>query len=472
MLKSFFTLLLALFALAQEPQLFPDAPVDLAQDSQPNRVTQQSVGDTTSASRSVQSVENSNVTKSIIGDEKQSLRNIKSTKSDPALSVLDATQATYKSQDTQKQPGSIQEAGLFTPEPIAIDSKKEHIDEDETPLPKFAQHPKNLYLNLIDFPTRTLYQREIIAISYRLLVLSNLESLKNELVGGDGSVKPLNIDSIWKKEIDGSFSNTFYFKIEAQNFTIPKIRVNAIIDGKQESDESEGRSGKAIALDRNTLFSKVIAKDLRLTDYKITSYDPENNLAVFRIEAENSNLDDFSLSHYQKYGIESSSITPRFSSIIYYVVAPKSDENIEFDYFSTLDYQYRRITLPNIAIDDKVSTQSDIKPKNTLRIFELMSVAFVALIFIALYLYYRNVVLLVIAFAFIGYALYTLSAKDEGSLKPNAEVRILPTYNSTVILRSSEPLHIEILSEHGGYLKIISEDKKIGWVKKEEVEKD
>lgn len=348
--------------------------------------------------------------------------------------------------------------------------KSEEVEPSEPPL--VFQRPKSVYLNMMDFPTRTLYQREIVHATYRLLVLANLQSLKTDFLGGDGSVGVLNPNSPWKKEADGSFSNTFYFKIQAQSFTIPKIRVSAEVNGYTDSDESEGRSGKAIVLDRNALFSKVIAKELRITDYKITSYDNENNLAVFRIEAENSNLEDFSLPYYKKQGVESSSFSPQLSSMIYYVILPKSEESIEFDYFASSDYQYRRLSLPNIAVDEKVSTQSDIKPKNNLRIFELSLLGMGILLFAGLYLYRRHILFLLIAFALLGYGIYSLSAKDEGYLKPEAEVRILPTYNSTVILRPESRLKIEILSEHNGYFKIISEDEKIGWVRKEEVEKN
>lgn len=363
-----------------------------------------------------------------------------------------------------------QSPSTLSPSESPSTPKSEEVEPNDPPL--VFQRPKSVYLNMMDFPTRTLYQREIVHATYRLLVLANLQSLKTDFLGGDGSVGVLNPNSPWKKEADGSFSNTFYFKIQAQSFTIPKIRVSAEVNGYTDSDESEGRSGKAIVLDRNALFSKVIAKELRITDYKITSYDNENNLAVFRIEAENSNLEDFSLPYYKKQGVESSSFSPQLSSMIYYVILPKSEESIEFDYFASSDYQYRRLSLPNIAVDEKVSTQSDIKPKNNLRIFELSLLGMGILLFAGLYLYRRHILFLLIAFALLDYGIYSLSAKDEGYLKPEAEVRILPTYNSTVILRPESRLKIEILSEHNGYFKIISEDEKIGWVRKEEVEKN
>lgn len=363
-----------------------------------------------------------------------------------------------------------QSPSTLSPSESPSTPKSEEVEPSAPPL--VFQRPKSVYLNMMDFPTRTLYQREIVHATYRLLVLANLQSLKTDFLGGDGSVSVLNPNSPWKREADGSFSNTFYFKIQAQSFTIPKIRVSAEVNGYTDSDESEGRSGKAIVLDRNALFSKVIAKELRITDYKITSYDNENNLAVFRIEAENSNLEDFSLPYYKKQGVESSSFSPQLSSMIYYVILPKSEESIEFDYFASSDYQYRRLSLPNIAVDEKVSTQSDIKPKNNLRIFELSLLGMGILLFAGLYLYRRHILFLLIAFALLGYGIYSLSAKDEGYLKPEAEVRILPTYNSTVILRPESRLKIEILSEHNGYFKIISEDEKIGWVRKEEVEKN
>ncbi|MGP1579658.1 MAG: SH3 domain-containing protein [Wolinella sp.] len=340
------------------------------------------------------------------------------------------------------------------------------------PLTKESEYPKSVYLNLADFPARTLYIHEVIPATYRLLLLSPHQSFSTDFVGIDGSVEVLNKNSKWKKESDGSLSNTFYFKIIKNSFRIPAVRVVAQIDGYQDSDESEGRTGEAIALEGNALFSNVIAKELSLTDYKITTYDNENNLVVFRIQAEESNLGDFHLSTYDRQGIESSSFTPLQSSMIYYIILPRHDKLIEFDYFSTREYQYRRISLQNIVSDEKVSTQSDIKPKNTLRKFGLLLLGVGFLISLALYFYRRHIFYLLVAVGFLGYLIYSYSFKNMGYLKAGAQVKILPTYNSTVILSPAIRTKVEILGTRHGYYKVLSSDEKIGWVKKEEIEKN
>ncbi len=335
-----------------------------------------------------------------------------------------------------------------------------------------SDHSKSVYLNLVDFPARTLYVHEIIPATYRLLLLSPHRSFSTEFQGIDESIEVLNKNSKWKKESDGSFSNTFYFKILKSEFRIPAIRVVAQLEDYQESDESEGRTGQAIALEGNPLFSNVIAKEFTLTDYKITTYDHENNLVVFRIQAEESNLKDFHLNAYERQGIESSSFTPLQSSMIYYVIFPRHDELVEFDYFSTREYQYRRISLQNIVTDEKVSTQSDIKPKNTLHRFGLLLLGAGFLISLALYFYRRHIFYLLVAVGFLGYFIYSFSFKNMGYLKAGAQVKILPTYNSTIILSPAIRTRVEILGTRHGYYKVLSADEKIGWVKKEEIEKN
>lgn len=369
---------------------------------------------------------------------------------------------------TAGQPEPFRGQSEVVPEPSIAPS----VEETPAESPLSAPRAKSLYLTLIDLPERTLYQREIIALTYRLLILAESSELQTEFLLEDESVAVRNPDSPWQVAPDGSLRNTFYLKINDPDFTLPALRVSALIEGAMDSDESEARRGKAIALDQNPLFSRVIAKELRLTDHKITSYDHEHNLAVFRLEAQESNLEDFALPYYKKQGIESSSFSPDLSWIIYYVILPKSQETIEMDYFSSSDYQYHRLALQNLAIDDRVSTQSDIKPKNTLRIFEFILLAALSLVILVLYFYRRQRLFLGLFFVIWGYIAYSLSIKDEGFLKPNSAMRILPTYNSTIILQSPKSLKIEILGERGDYFKVISEDEKIGWVRKDEIEKN
>ncbi|WP_454991229.1 SH3 domain-containing protein, partial [Campylobacter rectus] len=54
-------------------------------------------------------------------------------------------------------------------------------------------------------------------------------------------------------------------------------------------------------------------------------------------------------------------------------------------------------------------------------------------------------------------------------LKQNINVKILPTQNSSVFYTSKAQQKVEILGEREDYVKILLDDGKIGWVKKDDI---
>ncbi|BDR27769.1 hypothetical protein [Helicobacter suis] len=62
------------------------------------------------------------------------------------------------------------------------------------------------------------------------------------------------------------------------------------------------------------------------------------------------------------------------------------------------------------------------------------------------------------------------STYRNGLLKARSEIKILPTENSTLLATPQQVLHVKIIGSHAKYYKIMTNDEKIGWVKKEDVE--
>ncbi|MDE6978091.1 MAG: SH3 domain-containing protein [Helicobacter sp.] len=329
---------------------------------------------------------------------------------------------------------------------------------------------RSLYLSHLNPLSRTLYVGEVVPLSYKLVVFGELQGSIETTFVGDNSVIILNDDSPWRQNSDGTFNNTFYAQIKSANFTIPKLKVAIEVQGGELSQEISATSGQAITLSGNPLFSHVIASDFSLDDYKITSYDTQNNLAVFAISTGISNIQDLRIGHYPRQNYESGVMSPEKSSIIYYVIIPKEVEPIAFDYFSTQDFQFHRITISNVPIDDRVSTQSDLKPKRTISLFQI-SVGSGAILFLLIAFAITRSWLCLCGIALvIAYFIVDIFITDTARLLPNAEVKILPTFNSTVIIRQESPLSVEILDKRNGFYKIVTNDGRIGWVRREEVE--
>ncbi|MBD5166005.1 MAG: SH3 domain-containing protein [Helicobacter sp.] len=334
---------------------------------------------------------------------------------------------------------------------------------------------KNVYLEMLNPPLDILYVHQIIPLELKLLVLTDYSTIKTEFVFEnnvqEASVEILNPNENWSLNAeDSSLRNTYYLKIKQPNYTIPQVKVSVNTSEGEAGESTQSISGRAIKLDRKGSFSQVLAEDLRILDTKITNYDTHNNLAVFQFQSTMGNLFDFHLASYTQQGIESKSGDYKQSVAFYYAIVPKDLNTIRFDYFNVKTSKYTELQVENIAIEDRVSTQSDIKPKNNYQFFKIASMVFFAIVFFGLYLYKRKLIFVLLGVIALGMLLYFLTLKTSATLKANVSLRIQPTFNSTIILTTQEPMRVEILAQRSNYYKVLLEDDRIGWVKRDDLQ--
>ena len=329
---------------------------------------------------------------------------------------------------------------------------------------------KNVYLNLLNPPQDILYVNQIIPIEMKLLIFSDYSNITTNFILENESIEVLNPNEKWILNQDSSLKNTFYFKIKQPSYTIPKIEVVVKTNEGEAKEATQAIEGKAIVLERKGVYSQVVAQDLQILDTKITSYDSQNNLVVLQIQGNMANLFDFHLAAYSQQGIESKSGDYKESVIFYYVIVPKSLEVLSFDYFSIQSKKYVELQVENLSQDDRISTQSDIKPKNTLQIYKILAAIFLAIVFFGLYFYKRKIIFLILGICVLAVLFYLLSIKTAVSLKPDAEIRIQPTFNSTIILKTKDVIEVKILADRHGYYKVLLEDERIGWVKEDDIQ--
>ena len=346
------------------------------------------------------------------------------------------------------------------------DSKEDIIVEDAK---NSAFQSKLLYVKEKVLPNKILYVGEVIPYKIKLLMLAQYSALQTEFLAENDSVEVLNPKETWVLKEDGSLENTFYLKIKKVNYTIPAIQIIAnTTDGLREI-EIEKKADRAILLDRKGNFSQVVAEDLRILDSKITSFDSNNNLAVLQLESKMSNILDFHLFNYTQQGIESQSGDYKKAIVFYYVILPKSASKITFEYFNTTQSKYLEMSINNISEDQRISTQSDIKPKNNMQLYQVLVMLLLALIFFGLFFYKRKLLFVLLGLFFVVIALYLFSVKTSAILNKNTAIRIQPTLNSTIIFVAKEPLKIEIIKHKRGYYKVLLEDDRIGWVRESDV---
>ena len=334
---------------------------------------------------------------------------------------------------------------------------------------------KNVYLELLNPLVDILYVHQIVALDLKMLVFSKYTTIKTEFIFDDesykDSVEVLNPNDNWALNAeDSSLRNTFYLKIKQPHYMIPQIKVRVDTSDGEAVESIKGTLGKAIKLERKGEFSQVLAQNLEILDTKITSYDANSNLAVLQLQSTMGNLFDFHLESYTQQGIESKNGDYQKAVAFYYAIIPKSASVMTFDYFNTTTSKYQTLQVQNIVSEERISTQSDIKPKNNYQFFKIALILFFLLLFLGLYFYKRKFIFAILAFVALCALVYFLTLKTSVILKKNAALRIQPSFNSTIVFTAQEPMSAEIIGERNQYYKVILKDDRIGWIKKDDVQ--
>ncbi|PAF48523.1 hypothetical protein BKH46_01055 [Helicobacter sp. 12S02634-8] len=329
-------------------------------------------------------------------------------------------------------------------------------------------------LNAEEYTNKPVYVGETIPITYSLLLFSNARFSGTEFIGGINTSKIVlkNPDTKWKLASDGSYQAIYRYKIKSTDAVIPSLRVIAVSSDGDYTDSSSAPAIKLNAIDlyQNKDYVGVLADKFRIIGYKTKIYDDANNILVFEMEADHSNLEDFKLPDIQKQGFESTHFGDTHSDGIYYCIIPKHIQNISFEYYSLEEKHFKNITLPIVPVDDTISTQDDIKPKNNFLIFSnLVTIVLMAASVVCYFLWRRKKVFLAAFVVFLIYLLWNIFSVHQAVLLSNKQIRILPTHNSTILETTKSNTQVEIIGKHGKYYKIMTADDRIGWVRKDDV---
>lgn len=343
------------------------------------------------------------------------------------------------------------------------------------------QNPKIVYFQLLTpfDDQKEFYVGEKIEVKYKLLLFSGASLLDVEFIPSQNpnlaqGVEILNPSSSWEKQEDDSYQNVFIYKIKSENFALPSLKVVAISrDGSYtDSDLIKGRNFEAIPLAMED-YSGVVAKTLEVLDVRAKKYDEWSNIVTFNLEAKKGNLEDFRLENIEKQGFYGDLASDDYGQMsgAYYAIVPSNWREAKFSFFSLETLRYEQKSLPIVILDDRVSTQTDLKPKNNFLIFtNILLILFVVSLLIAGF-YFRKKKPIFFSFFGLGFILlalliYRLFVLKEVVLATNSVITILPTQNSTPMQTISEPVRVEVIGEHNEFYKIKIDDSRIGWVRK------
>ncbi len=332
--------------------------------------------------------------------------------------------------------------------------------------------PKIFYLTPKELPKRV-YQNQIFEVEFKLTIAVDEFSNLKTIFEPKNGVSVLNPDSSWSRIDLNTFGNRYYFKAKSDQFTLPTMSISAIVQDGVTSEEffSFDAQISPLRLKKSKLFSGVSGYNLKISKQKVSTIDDDQNAIVFEMEGVGANFEDFRLDGYPKQGSEPVNYNLPKSDMLYYVVVPRNLQLLEFECFDLNRSSYALFRIPNLPYDDKVSTATDLKPKNSTEIFKIALLGFFSLLMLILLLIKRKMIFLYLLIIAVVSSFFVISSKQEGILKANSSLLILPTKNSTPFFAPASDVSVDILGYRDEYVKVETREGKIGWVKKDDVSK-
>ncbi|ANV97431.1 hypothetical protein BBW65_00750 [Helicobacter enhydrae] len=342
-------------------------------------------------------------------------------------------------------------------------------------------YPKIVYLRLLPQEKKEVYVGQQIKMQYSLLLFDGASLLESEFIYENeedlNKIELLNPNATWKKQEDGSYLNTFIYKIKAPSVTLPTLKIIALSKNGDYTDQDmvKGSEIEAIELGGKQ-YSGLLAEDVKISHIKAKKYDEENNILVFDIEAVDANLADFKLKEIVTQGFdEEIKQEGAVSKGVFYCIVPSKLEALSFTYFNMHDLQYAEVRIPIHIQLDQVSTQSDLEPKNNFLIFSNLILCLIVLVCLGTAFLLRQnkaclVGFLALACVFASYLLYHILMRESVVIKAGGVVSILPTTNSTTLQKLQHSVEVSVIGKHKEYYKIKLDDTRIGWVKRSDCE--
>ena len=333
--------------------------------------------------------------------------------------------------------------------------------------------PKVLYLNFEKTPDRVI-SGEIFSVTLKTLsTVANFVDITYELSNYKG-IKALN-EIPYREEDSKYYHDTFYFLTTSSNARLPDFTatIHDYNNTVHKDTTLVGKELNVVTLNPKNNFSNIVANSFELLEYKTTSYDDRHNIVIFVATATNCDISAFDLQNVYKQGVESITESYFDSKIVYYAIINKKIENFTFTYFNLDKNKFLSVTIPIIVIDDSVTTQSDLKPKDQSRERLKMTIAgIVALVAFMFTLWRKKYLYIIFTILPLAYVAYLAMPSKEVCIKVGSNIYLLPVHNGTIFEKTSSVYRLQKEGSVKEFIKVKLQNEKIGWVKNEDLRKN
>ena len=334
---------------------------------------------------------------------------------------------------------------------------------------------KELLLKATNVP-KSVVIGEIFSIEVTADTQNDLEfSFETQL--DETNIKWLNKKNFqWVKDDENKYVGTFY--LEATSIDAKTLRVSLNLKRNGENYQNSNINIflpklKELRSDEN--YNHIVADNLEVKKFKTTKFDDINNIMVVEIYGNNVDLSAFNIENKTilKQGVDTINGDFNSQSAYYFAVFKPNKKTLDFNYYNLKKAKFESFSLPVSVEEDEVSTQIGLNPKQSeFSTYKDITIYSCVVIFILLAIWRRKFSYFFVAAVFVALGIYTYNPFGKAVLKPDVSVTILPTKNSTIFYTSRKNENVEILDKKGDYSKILFQDGKIGWVKKDDLVKN
>ncbi|MBL0709196.1 MAG: hypothetical protein JJW00_09120 [Sulfurimonas sp.] len=328
---------------------------------------------------------------------------------------------------------------------------------------------KVLYLSIEKAPTRVI-KGEIFSLTLKTLsTVKNFTDITYKLRHYNG-LRVLN-STPYRVKDSKYFHDTFYFLVTSSSASLPEFTATLHDVDRTIYKKTTLKTHRldVITLNPKSDFANIVADSFELQSYKTTTYDNKHNIVIFSAAATNCDITAFKLQNVFKQGVESMTKSHINSKILYYVIIDKKLKYFTFSYFNLKRNAFSLVSIPIIVIDDSVTTQSDLKPKDQSKEILKMkiagAVALLAFVFIIFRKKYIYLVFIIIPLAYIA---YLATPSKEVCIKNGAKIYLLPVQNGTIFEVTNQRYYLQKEGSVKKFIKVKLQNQKIGWVKTED----
>lgn len=272
---------------------------------------------------------------------------------------------------------------------------------------------------------------------------------------------------------NGVYKTRVYFQANTANAKLNSISAKLFRNTQEIGNAKISLNNISInELKFNKDYSQLVASNLKITNLKCTEYDETSTICGMDAKAENTNFNNFSLKNVKSQSITNVGKDYENAKCSIALIFPNNLKSFSFSYFDPIQNDFIEYSNNIVVESEEISTQTDLNPitKEINFYLQIGSLILAVICLIVVVIFKRFFSLIAIALVFIAFAFIDGGEFSNAKLKAGANVRILPTNNSTIFYKNTSLKEVKVLTKKDDFVKIALDEDTSGWVKNEDIE--